>query len=172
MLEGELQQKLKDTTKIYEAYSDYWFKPHRLAYFTIHINFTSRKVLNMGIELTASNLFSSTSKYLTKLKQQSYIKKLSKYGEEGVRALSAATPRDTGTTAASWGYKIERNASGYALTWTNNNKTRTNVPIVFLIEYGHAMPNGGHVPPRPFINQALEPVYDEINHDIRREVHR
>jgi hypothetical protein len=61
---------------------------------------------------------------------------------------------------------------GELALWTNNNKTRTNIPIVFLIEYGHAMPNGGHVPPRPFINQALEPVYDEINHDIRREAHR
>lgn len=126
----------------------------------------------MGIELTANNLFASTSKYLAKLKQQSYIRKLTKYGDEGVRALSAATPRDTGTTAASWWYKIEHNAGGYALTWTNSNKTSTNIPIVFLIEYGHAMPNGGHVNPRPFINQALAPVYEEIARDIRKEVHR
>lgn len=126
----------------------------------------------MGITLTSSNLFEGTTKYLSKLKQQTYIKKLSKYGEEGVRALSAATPRDTGTTASSWGYKIEHTATGYSLTWTNNNKTSTNIPIVFLIEYGHAMPNGGHVEARPFINEALKPVYDEIARDIRKEVRR
>lgn len=126
----------------------------------------------MSIQLTASNLFASTSKYLMKLKQQRYISKLSKYGDEGVRALSAFTPRDTGTTAASWGYKISKNTSGYELTWTNTNKTSTNIPIVFLIEYGHAMPNGGHVAPRPFINQALKPVYDQIARDIGEEVRR
>lgn len=126
----------------------------------------------MGITLTASNLFEGTSKYLSKLKEQRYIRKLSKYGEEGVRALSAATPRDTGVTASSWGYKIEKNATGYSLTWTNNNKTSTNIPIVFLIEYGHAMPNGGHIEARPFINQALQPIYDEIAKDIREEVRR
>lgn len=126
----------------------------------------------MGIQLTASNLFAGTSKYLAKLKQQRYISRLTKYGDDGVRALSASTPRDTGTTAASWGYKIDKNASGYALTWTNTNRTSTNIPIVFLIEYGHAMPNGGHVAPRPFINQALKPVYDQIAKDIRGEVHR
>ena len=126
----------------------------------------------MSITLTASNLFEGTSKYLSKLKEQRYIRKLSKYGEEGVRALSAATPRDTGVTALSWGYKIEKNATGYSLTWTNNNKTSTNIPIVFLIEYGHAMPNGGHIEAKPFINQALQPIYDEIAKDIREEVRR
>lgn len=126
----------------------------------------------MGITLSASNLFEGTTKYLNKLKEQHYIRKLTKYGEEGVRALSAATPRDTGTTASSWGYKIEKNTSGYSLTWTNNNKTSTGIPIVFLIEYGHAMPNGGHVEARPFINPALKPIFDEIARDIREEVRR
>ena len=126
----------------------------------------------MSITLTASNLFEGTSKYLSKLKESRYIRKLSKYGEEGVRALSAATPRDTGVTALSWGHKIEKNATGYSLTWTNNNKTSTNIPIVFLIEYGHAMPNGGHIEAKPFINQALQPIYDEIAKDIREEVRR
>ena len=47
--------------------------------------------------------FKNAEKFLKKSLGKDYKSVLAKYGQKGVAALSAATPVDTGTTAASWG---------------------------------------------------------------------
>ena len=51
--------------------------------------------------------FSNTAKYLQKLKNAKILKILERYGQEGVAALSSATPVDSGLTASSWYNKIK-----------------------------------------------------------------
>ena len=52
--------------------------------------------------------FSRTKRYLEKAKTAIKLKDLDKYGQAGVDALSSATPLDSGETAGSWYYDIER----------------------------------------------------------------
>lgn len=94
---------------------------------------------------------------------------LEKYGEIGVQALRAATPIDSGVTAASWSYEVESTGNGYTLSWYNSHMNQ-GVNIAILIQYGHGTGWGGYVPGTDYINPALRPIFDQIGNDIWREV--
>lgn len=108
-------------------------------------------------------------KFLKRASDSQKILKLEKYGELGVRALSAATPKDTGKTAESWGYEIVETDGGFSIIWTNSNKMQ-NTSIAVLLQYGHATGTGGYVQGVDYINPALEPIFDQLAKDAWREV--
>ena len=124
----------------------------------------------MPITFSSRGDFSKTLGFLKKMKEQKYLSALEKYGEEGVKALMAATPRDTGATANSWSYRIVKNKDSATITWTNSNTTESGIPIAVLIQYGHATGTGGYVQGRDFINPAMRPVFDKIAEDAWMEV--
>lgn len=113
--------------------------------------------------------FSKTFRFLRKLKQKKFIKKLNEYGRMGVEALSAATPVRSGLTAASWGYILEYNGDNISIIWTNTNNNH-GVYIAVLLQYGHGTRNGGYVVGRDYINPAMQPVFDKIADDAWLEV--
>ena len=96
---------------------------------------------------------------------------LDKYGQAGVAALASATPVDTGLTAASWGYKIERAATSSKIIFTNSN-IQNGVPIAIILQYGHATGNGGWVEGRDYINPAIQPIFDAILEEACKEVRK
>lgn len=104
-----------------------------------------------------------------KASKKSYKSILAKYGREGVRALSQATPKDTGVTAASWNYSIEEKNGSISIYWTNSNVVK-GVPIAIILQYGHGTRNGGYVKGRDYINPALRPVFDEMADKVWKEV--
>ena len=87
---------------------------------------------------------------------------LDKYGVAGVEALSSATPVESGKTAESWSYSIERRKNSVAIVFSNSNVTKDGTPIAILIQYGHATKNGGFVEGIDFINPAIVPIFEEI----------
>lgn len=113
--------------------------------------------------------FSKTTKYLTKLKQNSIIKSFEKYGKKGVAALASATPVDSGLTASSWNYRIDINDTSITLVFYNTN-IQNGVPIAIILQYGHGTGTGGWVQGRDYINPAIQPIFDEIANDAWREV--
>ena len=94
---------------------------------------------------------------------------LQKYGKLGVGHLVEATPKDTGLTAASWDYHIERKGDDFRLVWTNSNVNR-GIPIAILIQYGHGTTGGTYVEGRDYINPALRPIFDQIAEELWKEV--
>jgi hypothetical protein len=96
---------------------------------------------------------------------------LDRYGEEGVRALAEATPKDTGLTAASWRYRINRGNGSVSITFENTN-FQNGVPIAILLQYGHATRNGGYVQGIDYINPALRPIFERIAEEAWEEVKR
>lgn len=112
---------------------------------------------------------SKTEKFLKNAGSTRIYDVLKRYGEEGVNALRAATPVDTGKTAASWSYSIEVTKSYVAIHWTNSNRVN-GVPIALVLQYGHATRNGGYVQGRDYINPAMKPVFDKIEDAVWREV--
>lgn len=91
---------------------------------------------------------------------------LDKYGKIGVEELSRRTPVDTGKTASSWSYSVE---NGNRLVFYNSNVNK-GIPIVILLQYGHASRNGTFVQGTDFINPALRPVFDDLSNMIRKEM--
>lgn len=113
--------------------------------------------------------FNNTEKFLNRVKGREYLNILDMYGQMGVEALAAATPVDTGTTAASWTYEIERTATSTSIFWINTN-TNQNVNIAVILQYGHGTGTGGYVQGRDYINPAIRPVFDKIAEEAWRGV--
>lgn len=113
--------------------------------------------------------FDKTNRFLKKLKEREFLKKLDEWGRMGVDALSSATPVDTGTTAASWSYEIHSSGNSTVIEWCNSN-TNKGISIALLIQYGHGTASGGYVAGRDYINPAMKPVFDKIAEEAWKEV--
>lgn len=113
--------------------------------------------------------FSDLNRYLERVKEVAKMGDLDKYGREGVAALSSATPVDTGKTANSWYYKIERQNGSVSINFLNSN-INEGVPIAIILQYGHATSTGGWVEGRDYINPAIRPLFDSIAEKAWKEV--
>ena len=110
-----------------------------------------------------------TNTFLKRLLNQDVGSILNKYGKLGVLALAQATPKDTGTTAASWWHKVEKTKEGYRLVWTNSNLS-DGIPVAMLIQYGHGTRGGTYVEGIDYINPALAPIFEELADALWKEV--
>lgn len=122
------------------------------------------------IEFRQEGDFSRLTGFLERCKNVFHSGELDKYGREGVEALSSATPRDTGETAASWSYHIERKEGSASIVFTNSKITDIGTPVAILIQYGHGTKNGGYVEGIDYINPALRPVFEKMANQAWTEV--
>lgn len=110
-----------------------------------------------------------TEQFLRKAERGEFYGNLPVLAQRGVDALASATPTDSGLTASSWSYKIERQGASCKITWLNSN-VNDGVNIAIILQYGHGTGTGGYVEGRDYINPAIQPVFDEIAENVWREV--
>ena len=113
--------------------------------------------------------FSKLTSYLERVKGVAKMSNLDKFGEAGVAALASATPVDTGLTANSWYYKVERSDGSASINFYNSN-IQNGGPIAIILQYGHGTGTGGWVQGRDYINPAIQPIFDKIANDAWKEV--
>lgn len=113
--------------------------------------------------------FSKLTRFLEKAKNVVKIGELDKYGRAGVAALASATPVDSGETANSWYYEIDRQNGSCSINFYNSN-INEGVPIAIILQYGHGTGTGGWVEGRDYINPAIQPIFDEIVDAAWKEV--
>lgn len=113
--------------------------------------------------------FSKLTKFLEKTKEAVKLEDLDRFGKAGVSALASATPVETGSTANSWYYKIERDNGSTTISFHNSN-IQNGVPIAIILQYGHGTRNGGWVQGRDYINPAIQPIFDQIANEAWKEV--
>lgn len=113
--------------------------------------------------------FSKVTRYFEKVKKAARVDVLDKYGLAGVAALASATPVDSGLTASSWYYEINRQNGLVRIDFMNSNVNK-GVPIAIILQYGHGTGTGGWVQGRDYINPAIQPIFDKIVEDAWREV--
>lgn len=110
-----------------------------------------------------------TQNFLRRVQSQDFYSSLESLAQRGVTALAAATPKDSGLTAASWGYEIETSGDKTKITWVNSHN-EGGVNIAIILQYGHGTGTGGYVAGRDYINPAIKPVFDEIANDVWKKV--
>ena len=125
--------------------------------------------MSLGISFKHKGDFSKTEKFFNHLLKRDYLDVLDKYGQMGVKALSDATPKDTGTTASSWSYEIQRTNKSTSIIFSNSN-VNEGVNIAVILQYGHGTGNGGYVTGVDYINPAIRPIFDEILSGAWKEV--
>ena len=121
------------------------------------------------IKISQKGDFKKSITYMEKLKEAIHLNAFDKYGREGVSALSSATPVDSGETASSWYYKIERTKNTISITFYNSN-VNEGVPIAIILQYGHGTGTGGWVEGRDYINPAIQPIFDKMAEEAWKEV--
>lgn len=121
------------------------------------------------ISMTQKGNFKKTDRFLHKLIGFHYSRKMRIYGERGVEALRAATPKDSGETAESWSYEIVEEPGRTAVYWRNSHVVNgTNIAII--LQYGHGTRNGGFVEGIDYINPAIKPIFEDMAKEAWKEV--
>ena len=96
---------------------------------------------------------------------------LDKFGKEGVEALRAATPIDSGMTRDCWYYEVSYGDGSCTISFLNSN-INDGVSIAVILQHGHGTRNGGYVQGRDYINPAIQPIFDKIADEAWKEVTR
>jgi|SRR5690606_22091021 len=113
------------------------------------------------ITFESSGDFKNLEKFLNTIVRGDIYRALEQFGQAGVDALASATPVESGLTAQSWSYEIEKSRSSVRITWLNTN-LQNGLPIAILLQYGHGTGTGGYVAGRDYINPAIRPIFDQI----------
>lgn len=122
-----------------------------------------------GFEFTHAGSFSKLEKFLKAMDKLSVKQIAEKQAQRGVQALIAATPRESGLAANSWGYKVVQNGRRITIQWTNSNR-ENGFPVAIALQYGYGTGTGGFVQGRDYINPAIRPVFESIANEVWRAV--
>lgn len=124
----------------------------------------------MKVSFESVGGFENTIKWLTKASTSSPLSAMNALGQQGVDSLRARTPVATGETARSWSYKVEKKAGYTELSWSNNAHMGATASIARIIDSGHGTGWGGYVPPKPYIREAMSPVFDNAGDKLMKEL--
>lgn len=119
--------------------------------------------------------FDNLESFLKSMQKLDIYSMVKPYAEEGVFALSAATPSLSGLAASSWSYEIYGDDQTVTIVWTNDNveyglNSRAPFPVVIKLQYGYVTGTGGFVQGRDFINPAMKPIFDRISDGVWKVV--
>lgn len=95
---------------------------------------------------------------------------LRQIGSDGVKALSANTPKDTGATASGWTYEVKSNFNTSEIVWTNRAHPNLRVNLARLLDSGYVTGTGGRVAPRPYIAKSMDKVWKVAGDKIYKEL--
>lgn len=123
----------------------------------------------MPVSIQHRGSLKNIERFTNKMSREDIFRVLDAAGRIGVDALAASTPRDSGATAAAWGYEVERSHGRYSIHWTNDHINQ-GFSIVIGLQYGHGTGTGGYVAGRDFINPAMVPIFDALVLIVWREV--
>jgi hypothetical protein len=117
----------------------------------------------MKISFESKGDFSNMEKWLNKVVKTNMESPLNQLGAQGTKSLSSHTPMDTGETASGWQSDVIKRGEVSEVVWTNTAHPESRVNVAKLIELGHGTGTGGYVPPKPYIKNAMTPVWSKVD---------
>lgn len=123
----------------------------------------------MSRSFTVSGSFKNLQAFLKRMTLGEPFRSLDAHAQDGVAALQAHTPVDSGITANSWDYEIVDDGVNLQIIWSNYNVNK-GVNIAIILQYGHGTGTGGYVAGRDYINPAMQPTFDKISDRVWKAV--
>ena len=120
------------------------------------------------MSFTVSGSFKNTFAFLRRMLNRDAYNTVDSLAQEGVAALAAHTPVDSGITASSWTYEIDDSPT-MRIIWKNHN-INEGVNIAIILQFGHGTGTGGYVVGRDYINPAMQPTFDKISERVWKAV--
>lgn len=124
--------------------------------------------MKMSFETKGS--FDNTERWLKQAASANPTDILNRIAEDGKKSLSSNTPKETGETASGWTSKVTTKGSVSEVAWSNNAHPESEANVAVLIDKGHGTRTGGYVPPRPYIEKAMDPVFNNVGDKIAKEL--
>lgn len=121
------------------------------------------------ISASSSGSFAKTQKFLKAMQKLDISSILHKAGQEGVLALSNATPVNSGLVARSWYYEVSKTDKTYTISWRNSD-IENGFPVAIMLQYGHGTGTGGYIQGIDYINPAIRPIFDRISNEVWKAV--
>lgn len=121
------------------------------------------------VSFSLSGSTDKTQAFLQKMGSGEMYRGLESLAQQGVSALQAHTPVESGLTAASWSYLIEIKGSATVITWVNTH-VESGVNIAIILQYGHGTGTGGYVAGQDYINPSIQPIFDAISNEVWKKV--
>jgi hypothetical protein len=121
------------------------------------------------ISFTETGSFKDIQAFLKSVAKVDFVKLLESYGQDGITALSNATPTETGLAAHSWSCEVSSSGGVYEIAWLNSD-VENGFPVVIMLQFGHGTGTGGYVQGIDFINPAIRPVFDLIADNVWKAV--
>lgn len=123
----------------------------------------------MGKMFSSSGSTDKTMSFLQKMAAPVPALGLDALAQQGVNALAASTPVDSGLTASSWSYEIETDGNRVSISWINTHRVN-GVNVAVILQYGHGTGTGGYVQGVDYINPAIKPIFDDIADNVWKQV--
>jgi hypothetical protein len=121
------------------------------------------------ISFTTGGSTKQTEAYLRRLARGGMYDSIESAVRDGVDALRAATPVDSGLSSESWDANISISGASCTIVWTNSD-VENGFPVAIMLQYGHGTGTGGYVQGQDYINPAMRPIFDRIEQQVRKAV--
>lgn len=122
-----------------------------------------------AISIVSKGDLSKTEAFLRRMDKFDIRPLLEAGAQQGVKALAAATPKDSGLASDSWGYKISGGKFYVTIVWTNHD-VENGFPVAIMLQYGYGTGTGGYVQGEDYINPAIRPIFDQIAEKVWKAV--
>lgn len=114
--------------------------------------------------------FDGVKSWLKRVSSNDSSNVLNSIAREGTRSLAANTPKETGETASGWTERITKQGGVTEIAWINTAHPEAGVNLARLIELGHGTGTGGYVPAKPYIKNAMKPIWASIDNKVVKEL--
>jgi hypothetical protein len=121
------------------------------------------------ISITSKGDLEQTEAFLRRVSKVDIRSILEAAGQQGVKALASATPRDSGLAADSWDYKVSGGRGRARITWINTD-VENGFPVAIMLQYGYGTGTGGYVQGKDYINPAMRPIFDQLAERVWKAV--
>lgn len=121
------------------------------------------------IEFTSSGSTAGTEAFLKNIAKGDYLSGLEALAQQGVDALRAGTPIESGVTGESWTAEVIEEGGGVTIWWSNTNVI-DGFNVAIGLQYGHGTGTGGWVQGYDFINPSIKDTMDQLADQVWKEV--
>lgn len=126
----------------------------------------------MRVSFESRGGFENVTRWLNKISNTDPANALNSIARDGTQSLAANTPKQTGETAAGWKEKVTVKGNVGEISWYNSAHPELSVNLAKLIELGHGTRTGGYVPPKPYVKNAMNPIWSAIDSKVIKELIR
>jgi hypothetical protein len=124
------------------------------------------------ITIKSKGNFKKFTRFLKRSREESRKLDPDSIGKKFCDALAEATPVDSGLTADSWEYEINKHGRDYTQIIIKNTNIQNGVNVALMVNYGHIAPNGTWVEGADYIAPTLRELYINVVNNTWKEIEK